>query len=475
MTAATLQRTVGAAILARCSDNSGGDSGSVEGQVRRGRKAAGDLGWNVAAVHDVDDGFSASRFAKKQRQGWLALQADIAAGRVQAVIMRTPSRGSRTMSDWVAFLDLCRERGILVHVTQHGRTFDTANYHDREELMKAGASAEADADERAETVREGIETARMAGKPLARVVLGLRKVYDGPRQVRVETDPESAARVLKLFTLVDQGYSISQGCRETGIPRGAGGFILKNLAYIAKRRMDDGALIDCLWPAIVPEPMFWRVQAVLAAYPTAGRPKSSVKTLLGSLAGCGKCGAKVTTDVREQKRRGKVRRYRCARGCFNLDHVSDVDERVGWEVVKYLLTPGVLERHLPEGDAAAATAARGEAQSLRAELAEWAADLDISRAAYKAREAKLLPLIEAAEARARQLSVPPAVRAFADRLGFTEDGAATAGRLNAAMDVWNAMPMEASRALLREVCTVTIYPQALARELSHDQVEVVFN
>jgi hypothetical protein len=39
--------------------------------------------------------------------------------------------------------------------------------------MNAGASAEADADERAETVREGIETARMAGKPLARVVLGL--------------------------------------------------------------------------------------------------------------------------------------------------------------------------------------------------------------------------------------------------------------------------------------------------------------
>jgi DNA invertase Pin-like site-specific DNA recombinase len=56
----------------------------------------------------VDDGFSASRFAKKQRKGWLALQADIRAGRVQAVIMRTPSRGSRAMSDWVQFLDLCR-------------------------------------------------------------------------------------------------------------------------------------------------------------------------------------------------------------------------------------------------------------------------------------------------------------------------------------------------------------------------------
>jgi hypothetical protein len=55
-----------------------------------GRAEAGNLGWNVAAVHDIDDGFSASRFAKKQRKGWLALQEDIGAGRVHAVIMRTP-------------------------------------------------------------------------------------------------------------------------------------------------------------------------------------------------------------------------------------------------------------------------------------------------------------------------------------------------------------------------------------------------
>lgn len=382
MTASLLNRVTGAAILARCSDNQGGDSGSVEGQVRRGRKAAADLGWDVAAVHDVDDGFSASRFAKKQRKGWLALQADIRAGRVLAVIMRTPSRGSRTMSDWVAFLDLCRERGILVHVTQHGRTYDTANYHDREALMNAGASAEADADERAETVREGIETAMRAGKPPATVAFGLRKVYDGPKASHVEADPEKAARVLALFTLVDQGHAVSYACRETGISRGRAGFILKNMAYIARRVMPDGEVVGCQWPAIVPEPMFYRVQAILAAVPQSvaqkGRPRSNYRSLLGGLGVCGRCGAAVTTHVDVQKKRGKVRRYRCARGYFKLDNIREVHDRIGWDVVTYLLTPGVLERHLPEGDAAAAAAARGEAEALRAELAEWAADLDIS-------------------------------------------------------------------------------------------------
>ena len=169
-----------------------------------------------------------------------------------------------------------------------------------------------------------------------------------------------------------------------------------------------------------------------------------------------------------------MRRYRCSKGCFRIDHIDAVDERVGWEVVKYLLTPGVLERHLPTGDAAAAAAARGEAEALRAELAEWEADPDVKLDAYKRRKAKILPLIEAAEERARQLSIPPAVRGFADRLGF-EDGDATAERLNAAMQVWDDMPMEAARALLREIAEIRIYPQALARALGKDQVEVLFN
>lgn len=403
------------------------------------------------------------------------------------------------------FLDLCRDHRILVHVTQHRRTYDTANYHDREALVNAGASAEADAEERAETVREGVETARLAGKMLASVPYGYWKDKNAPlataevngsevKYVPVKTDPAKAAQVLALFTLVDQGHAVAHACRETGISREQARAIMKNLAYIAKRRMEDGTTIDCLWPAIVPEDMFWRVQAILAAIPQSvalrGRPRSTYKSLLGGIAVCGKCSAPVTTQVEEQKERGTVRRYRCSKGCFKIDmsteyqrlpsgqvrYPSSIDERVGWEVVKYLLTPGVLEQYLPEGDAAAAAAARGEAESMRAELAEWAADLDVSRTAYKAREAKMLPLIEAAEERARQLSIPPAVRGFADRLGFEEDDpeTATAERLNAAMQVWYGMPREAARALLREVATVTIYPMAMARELGRDRVEVLF-
>lgn len=60
----------------------------------------------------------------------------------------------------------------------------------------------------------------------------------------METDPEKAARVLKLFTLVDQGHAVSYACRETGISRGHAGFILKNLAYIARRVMADDTVVE---------------------------------------------------------------------------------------------------------------------------------------------------------------------------------------------------------------------------------------
>lgn len=494
MSTATLERTVSAAILARASDDQGGDSGSVEGQVRAGRKAAAELDWNVKVVHDVDDGFSASKHATKARVGWLALQEDIEAGRVNAVIMRTPSRGSRVMSDWIGFLDRCELRGVLIYVIQHKRVYRTDNYRDREALVNEGAKAEAFIEELSDNIKEGIETALLAGRPVGPVPYGYKRVQvrakrstqrerqsdENDLYVRWVPDPEAAAKVLRVFTMADDGHSLAEAARETGLSRGHVGHLVKNMAYIARRIMLDGQVIACKWEPLVPEDVFHRVAAIRAAVPQSvtmkGRPRSTYRSLLGGLAVCGKCGGKVSTHTSEQKKRGKVRTYRCAKSfCFKLDHIGDVDERVSWELVKYLLTPGVLESHLPTEDAQAAAAARGEAEALRAELAAWAADLEVSRAAYKAREASLMPMIEAAEERARTLSTPPALRAFADRIGFTSDGTATAERLNAAMRVLDDMPMEAVRNLLREVATVTIYPQAMARELGKEQVEVTFN
>jgi len=472
VTTTTLERTIAAAILARCSDSQGGTSGSVEGQVRQGRNAADGLGWDVAAVHDVDDGFSASRFARKARKGWAALQEDIATGRVNAVIMRLPNRGSRTMSDWVQFLDLCRDRGALIHVTHGGRTYDTANYRDRKDLMDDGAQAEAFSDELSQTIREGVETARLEGRPLASVPFGYRKVHETAKIFHLEIDPEAATRVRRVFEMAAEGHSLADAGRATGLTRGHVGQIIKNRAYIAERVI-DGQVIACQWEPILTPELFWAAQRPTTPQSATlrGRPKSTYKSLLGGIAVCGRCGGKVTTDTKHQKRRGTVRRYRCAAGCFKLDGMEAAEAEVRTDLVGHLIGPGVLERYdTDHGSEAAAAAA--EAARLRAELDEWAA-ADISARAYALREAKLMPMIEAAERRSREMAAPPALRAFAGKFMQT-DFPEYWQRISAAVEVLNAMPMEAQRALLREVATVTIYPQAMAAELDRPQVCLEF-
>jgi hypothetical protein len=109
----------------------------------------------------------------------------------------------------------------------------------------------------------------------------------------------------------------------------------------------------------------------------------------------------------------------------------------------------------------------------------------ITATSAPARPAKQRPcLITATGARARpgrpSSSLITATSAWrpsgvADRIGFLEDGTTTRERLNAALAVVRDMPAAAFRNLLREVCEIKIYPQALAAELGVDQVVVGFN
>jgi site-specific DNA recombinase len=82
-------------------------------------------GWQIAA--EYEDAVSTSRFARKQREDWPRLLADIEAGRLDVVVLWESSRGSRRAAEWMAFLDLCRDRQVRIHVTSHGRTYDMSN------------------------------------------------------------------------------------------------------------------------------------------------------------------------------------------------------------------------------------------------------------------------------------------------------------------------------------------------------------
>jgi hypothetical protein len=106
-------------------------------------------------------------------------------------------------------------------------------------------------------------------------------------------------------------------------------------------------------------------------------------------------------------------KYWCSehKGHYNKVVMDDADAFVVAAVKRRLAKPDVYS-HLTAGNDEKIIQARAEAARLRAELDEWAA-ADISPRAYKIREDKLLPLIDAADKRANELAIPLPLRELA--------------------------------------------------------------
>jgi site-specific DNA recombinase len=112
-------------------------------------------------VSRYQDEESASRFARKERVDWPRLVYDVEHGNLDIVYLWEASRGSRKLSEWTDFLDLCREHKVLIHVTTHRHTYDLSVRRDRKTLIEEGVDAEDDSEKTSErTVRALADNAR---------------------------------------------------------------------------------------------------------------------------------------------------------------------------------------------------------------------------------------------------------------------------------------------------------------------------
>jgi len=467
------------AILARVSDESASrsknghsqgssQSKSISEQVREARAAAQRLGWHVPENREfVDDGLSASSFATKERPGWLELRRFIEAGLVNGVIIWAVNRASREVEDWSGFLNLCKKRRVLIYVIVHDRTYEPARAHDFKELLNEGIDGWYDSEKKSIDVRRGVNGAKSAGRPLSGLAIGYRKVYEGPRLVNLEIEPDGAAKIRQVFGLLDSGEPVTAVARAVGFTPQQVRASARRLTYIAKRRLEDGTLVDCIWEPVVGEDQFWRVQALLDSHRFAGQRWGAHKYLLSYIATCGRCGELITSG----RQRGETI-YRCAPGGHVVVPVWKADEAVFWELAAALVQPGVLERYLPREDGTEAVRAEAEAARLKTELEEWL-NAGVSAAAYKRKEDELAPKIAAAQERMHKaLSASPAAlaldqfRRVLNPLTGDETEVATADRIKTAMETLDGLPLLAARGLLRETVTVEIYPKKLANSIS---------
>ena len=451
-----------AGVLGRVSHDKSGVERSVAEQQDGNRAECAANGWQVTG--EYEDAVSASRFATKAREDWPRLLADIEAGRLDVVVMWDPSRGSREPEDWFGFLRRCREHHVLIHVFTHHRTYDMANPRDWRTLADDGIDSAYESEKKSRDVKRALAANAAAGRPHAPVRYGYRRVYD-PGTGRLNPDrtqepvPEQAEVVEEIIRRVAAGEPLSvirdDLNRRVLSPKGGKWHrsVIREIAlsevYIGKRRV-GGGLVDATWPAIVSEATWQAARAVLTGRPGAGqatRP-GSVRYLLSYIMTCAPCGTPVAGAQPGKGRASPF--YVCANPhshCVSVP-MAAADAWVTAVALERCTRPDIYGR-VVEGSDEQVIQARNEAARLRAELDEWAAG-DISARAYAIKEAKLLPLIGAAERRAVELSVPLPLRELA------EPGADVAGR-------WEGLTVAARREVVRLLLAPVVLHRGVAR------------
>jgi DNA invertase Pin-like site-specific DNA recombinase len=307
-----------AAVYNRVSDDRNGRSKSPQQQNEENLAAARDEGWTVAASYTEPESASASRFARKAREEWERLTADLKAGKLDVVVVWETSRSARRMAPFVDLLDACRERGVLIHVTSHDRTYDPGQWRDRKALLEDGIDAEGESEKTSLRVTRDARARAAAGKPHGRLLYGYRREYDPATREFIRQVPreDQAAVVREVFGMFAAGkslHSIALGLNVRGVPvayrrdpakRTVPGVpawdamrlrqMARNPGYIAKRTSKGQIVGDAIWPPLVDEETFWTVQRRLEDVKRRmNHGNVQDKWLLSGVARCAVCGAYV--------------------------------------------------------------------------------------------------------------------------------------------------------------------------------------
>lgn len=204
--------------------------------------------------------------------------------------------------------------------------------------------------------------------------------------------------------------------------------MLQSLTYVAKRRLDDGSIIDCTWPAIVPRELFDAAQRLLTENsekrPT-GKESISHVYLLEGLIRCGACGS-MMTRMSASGRNETFYYYKCNRRHRTANTACSTRDVRAVKVEEFVIA-FLRDRAI---DPAAIKTAVGEANGGRdGALAEIERELQEKRTNHLQASKTLAKLIDALEADAAD--VKALMVRSRDREGIVERLKAEIGALEA--------------------------------------------
>jgi len=395
-------------------DRSGRERSNTE-QQDENRQAWPDLDFG----EHYSDATSASRYARKARDDWPRLIADLENGTFGAdvLVLWETSRGSRKVGDWVDLVDICEKRGVKIAVTEHDRLYNPANARDRKDLIDGANDAEYESAKTSGRVRRSSGANALKGMPHGRVLYGYRRTYDPETGSLRGQDPhpEQAPVVHRVFTDYADGRSAraiaaALNAEGTKTNRGNGWTplmihrMVSNPAYRARRVHKGNDFGPAVWPALVDDDLFER----------AGRHRDAARwhrkayniSLLAGVVHCG-CGERMSVHHSND-----AAYYSCQAGYHAYRPVERLDRWVQVKLLARLARIDVAEA-LADTEDPAVTEARARVVELKAELDEamacWRGEIPgskLSAQRFAEMESHLLPQIAEAERLIRSVELP---------------------------------------------------------------------
>jgi len=437
------------AVINRVSDPRRTRGTSTGDQETENLAACERRGWLTAPGDVFTESQSASRFSTRTRAEWERLLAGVRDGRYGVVVMWESSRGNRKLTEWSAFLDLCRETRTLIYITPQDRLYDMDLYRDYGAMADEGVESAMEVEKLSSRVRRGVRSAVAAGRPPGRVPYGYERIYDERTRQLIEQRPHpgQAAVVREIIARAgacDPVSVITADLNARGVPAPAGGrwhrdtvrALAVSPTYAGRRYWrGDGGYHDGAWEALVkPEEHAAAVLVLTNPARSVTRPGRGIH-LLSYIAGC-ECGKPLS--FRPPGKGEALPGYRCEDGCA-ATRAPWLDAYVEQLVKRKLSEPGTYEQVAAGPDSSARDEARASLEVLEARLAKARDSYAAGRIEIEDLEAVRLraaPELDRARARLAAVTVPPPLRSFAT------PGEDIAGR-------WEAAPMAARREAVR--------------------------
>lgn len=371
--------SVRAGLYVRISDDADGRGLGVARQEADCRRLCAQRGWVVAEVYEDND---RSAYSGKPRPAYQRMLADMAAGRVGAVVVWDTDRLTRQMMELEQFMAVADEARVELAVVSG--TVDLGSDGGRFVARVLGARAQMESDDKRRRLRRKHEELAAAGK----VSGGGWRPFGYEEDRRTVREDEAALIRQGAEHLLAGGSmrSLVGRWESEGVRTPAGNLwsatalrrMIGSPRVAGLREHHGEAVGPAEWPAILDEVTYRRLVTRLKGTGEGRQNRSRRYLLTGGLAVCGLCGAALVARPRNDGKPCLV----CARGpgmsgCGRIRTLAlPLEEMVGAAVVEALSGP-LLVRALR-----ADRTSDSEEGRLLEQISRWQAQLEQAAADY---------------------------------------------------------------------------------------------